>query len=160
MFGCLTRCAYADSRRNRSRISAFRARSAGRTFKAARRPWPFCSSASQMTPMPPSPSFDCRRNPPTTSPMLNGLVTVSSDRREEVLEVERPECLHHPRVEMLAALAAYLGGCLLGFPCLGVRARVRERVEVVGHDHHPAAHGDLLPDLRLGIARAIPALVM
>src|SRR3954451_9396267 len=103
MFGCFTRSAYFDSRRNRSRISELCARSSGSTLRAARRDCPFCSSASQTTPMPPSPSWDSRRKPPTTSPMLNVAATRHSyHRREQELEIQRPEGLHHLWIEVLS----------------------------------------------------------
>src|SRR6478672_12826520 len=109
MFGCLTRSAYLASRRKRSRISELCARSSGRTFSAARRDWPSCSSASQTTPMPPSPSWDSSRNPPTTSPMLKVAVTSHSyHRRQQELEIERSERLYDLRVEVLSALASDL----------------------------------------------------
>src|SRR3954454_13695996 len=157
MFGCLTRSAYFDSRRKRARISLFCARSGGRTFSAARRDWPFSSSASQTTPMPPSPSRDSRRKPPTTSPMLNVPATQDSyHRRKQELEVERVERRDHIRVEVLGALAPDLRRRAIRLPGLGVRARVRERVEVVGHDHDPAAHRNLVLDLAVGVAAAVP----
>src|SRR3954471_6355535 len=132
MFGCFTRSAYFDSRRKRSRISELCARSSGRTFSAARRPWPFCSSASHTTPIPPSPSWDSRRKPPTTSPMLNVAGTRHSyHRREQEFEIERPERLHDVRIEMLAALASDLRRGLFRLPCVGVRPRMGQGIEVV-----------------------------
>src|SRR5215212_4027063 len=136
MFGCLTRSAYLDSRRKRSRISELCARSSGSTFSAARRDCPSCSSASQTTPMPPSPSWDSRRKPPTTSPMLNVAATRHSyHRREQEFEIQCPKCV-------------------------GVRPRMCEGVEVVGDDDNPAAHGDLVLDFPVRIAGPVPALVM
>src|SRR3954471_5071796 len=106
MFGCLTRSAYFDSRRKRSRISLLWARSSGRTFSAARRPCPFDSSASQTTPMPPSPSCDSSRKPPTTSPMLNVAVTCHSyHRRQQELQIQASEGVYDLRIEVLSALA-------------------------------------------------------
>src|SRR2546430_9295033 len=125
MFGCLTRSAYFASRRKPSRISLLCARSSGRTFSAARRPCPFCSSASQTTPMPPSPSWDSSRNPPTTSPMLNVAATCHSyHRRQQELEIERSERLDDLRAEVLPALAPDLGCRLVRLPCVGVWPRM------------------------------------
>src|SRR3954453_167026 len=122
MFGCFTRSAYPDSRRKRSRISLLCARSSGRTFSAARRDCPFCSSASQTTPMPPSPSWDSRRKPPTTSPMLNVAGTCHSYHRgEQELQVQRPKGLDDLGIEVLSALAPDLRGGLVRLPSLGVR---------------------------------------
>src|SRR3954454_22163775 len=121
MFGCLTRSAYFDSRRKRSRISELCARSSGRTFSAARRPWPFSSDASHTTPIPPSPSWDSRRKPPTTSPMLNVAATRHSYHRgEQEIEIDRSERLHHVRIEMLSRLTSDLRRCLFGVPSLGI----------------------------------------
>src|SRR3954470_17037228 len=117
MFGCLTRSAYFDSRKKRSRISELSARSSGRTFSAARRPWPFCSSASQTTPIPPSPSCDSSRKPPRTSPILRAPLTVHSYHRgEQQLQVQRSERLDDVRVEMLPALPPDLGRGALRIP--------------------------------------------
>src|SRR4051794_7823351 len=157
MFGCLTRSAYLASRRKRSRISELCARSSGRTFSAARRPCPFCSSASQTTPMPPSPNWDSRRKPPTTSPMLNVAGTSHSyHRRQEELEIKRSEGLDDVRVEMLAALPADLRSGLFRRPRVGVRARMGERVEVVRDDHDPATHRDLVFELPVRVTSAVP----
>src|SRR4051812_19346177 len=161
MFGCLTRSAYLASRRKRSRISELWARSSGRTFSAARRPWPFASSASQTIPMPPSPSCDSRRKPPTTSPMLNVAGTSHSyHRRQQELEIKRSECLNHVRIEVLTALPADLRRRLVRLPGFGIGTRMGQGVEVVGHDRDPAADRDLLLDLPVRVAGAVPALVV
>src|SRR3954468_3743191 len=161
MFGCLTRSAYFASRRKRSRISQLPARSSGRTFNAARRPDPFCSDASQTMPIPPSPSWDSRRKPPTTSPMLNVAATGHSyHRREQEIEIERPERLHDVRIEMLSRLPSDLCCGLFGVPGVGVWPRMSQRVEVVGHDHDSPAHRDLVLEPALRITRSVPAFVM
>src|SRR5882757_8594253 len=95
---------------------------------------PSCSSASQTMPIPPSPSCDSRRNPPTTSPILKvgspSATTVIHtrggdvpllDRGQERVQIERPERVDYLRIEMLAALAADLGSRLVGLPGLRVR---------------------------------------
>src|SRR5205807_3733570 len=121
------------------------------TFTAARRPVPFCSSASQRTPIPPSPSCDSRRKPPTTSPMLKAGDTADSyHRRKQELWIERAERPYHVGVEVLAALTADLGGRAVGLPRLRVRPRVSQGVEVVGHDHDPAADRDRVLQLAVG----------
>src|SRR4051812_48409306 len=61
---------------------------------------------------------------------------------------------------MLTALAADFRGGLFGLPRLRVWTRMCEGIEVVGHDHDAAAHGDLLLELAVGIAGAVPALVV
>src|SRR5207248_1906987 len=137
------------------RISSLCERSDGSTFRAARRFRPSSSSASQTTPMPPSPSCDCRRKPPMTSPIFNRTasgampnsytsfrLTALVDGREQRLEVEAAERFDHVGIEELVGTAADLGGRTLRVPRLGIGARVRERVEVVRDDDDAAGDRD------------------
>src|SRR3954452_31883 len=111
-------------------------------------------------PIPPPPSRDSRRKPPTTSPMLNVAATGHSYHRgEQEFEIERAERLDHVGIEMLPALTPDLGSGLFGVPRVGVRPRMGQGVEVVRHDGDAPAHGDLVLDLSRRIAGPVPAFV-